>query len=55
MTCNDLARDNKNFCIMSGGSSMNKETIWIGNDHGGYELKQHIIEYLGKEYSLQGC
>ena len=45
MTCNDLARDNKNFCIMSGGSSMNKETIWIGNDHGGYELKQHIIEY----------
>ena len=24
---------------------MNKETIWIGNDHGGYELKQHIIEY----------
>jgi ribose 5-phosphate isomerase B len=48
MTCNDLARDNKNFCIMSGGSSMNKETIWIGNDHGGYELKQHIIEYLGE-------
>lgn len=25
---------------------MNKEVIWIGNDHGGYELKQHIIEYL---------
>ena len=31
---------------------MNKETIWIGNDHGGYELKQHIIEYLRKGISL---
>ena len=25
---------------------MNKETIWIGNDHGGFELKQHILKYL---------
>ena len=25
---------------------MNKDKIWIGNDHGGYELKQHIIAYL---------
>lgn len=28
---------------------MNKSTIWIGNDHGGYELKQHIIEFLKKK------
>jgi len=21
-------------------------TIWIGNDHGGYELKLHIVDYL---------
>lgn len=25
---------------------MGKDTILIGNDHGGYELKQHIIAYL---------
>ncbi|WP_069999316.1 ribose 5-phosphate isomerase B [Cellulosilyticum sp. I15G10I2] len=25
---------------------MDKDTIWIGNDHGGYELKQHVIAYL---------
>ncbi|MGB3926309.1 MAG: ribose 5-phosphate isomerase B [Caldicoprobacterales bacterium] len=25
---------------------MGKDTILIGNDHGGYELKQHIISYL---------
>ncbi len=25
---------------------MAKDTILIGNDHGGYELKQHIISYL---------
>ena len=29
-----------------GGISMEKDTILIGNDHGGYELKQHIIKYL---------
>jgi len=28
---------------------MNKDTIWIGNDHGGYELKLHILEYLDKK------
>lgn len=27
---------------------MNKNTIWIGNDHGGYELKLQILEYLKK-------
>lgn len=25
---------------------MGKDVIWIGNDHGGYELKLEIIEYL---------
>ena len=25
---------------------MDKSTIWIGNDHGGYELKLKIIEFL---------
>lgn len=25
---------------------MDKSTIWIGNDHGGYELKVKIVEYL---------
>lgn len=25
------------------------KTIWIGNDHGGYELKNHFIEYLVKK------
>ena len=25
---------------------MNHKTIFIGSDHGGYELKQHILEYL---------
>ena len=25
---------------------MDRKTIWIGNDHGGYELKLQIIEYL---------
>jgi len=25
---------------------VNKETIWIGNDHGGYEVKLQIMEYL---------
>lgn len=25
---------------------MSAETIWIGNDHGGYELKLKIVEYL---------
>jgi ribose 5-phosphate isomerase B len=26
----------------------NPDVVWIGSDHGGYELKQSIIEYLGK-------
>lgn len=25
---------------------MNEESIWIGNDHGGYDLKQQICEHL---------
>jgi ribose 5-phosphate isomerase B len=25
---------------------MDRKTIWIGNDHGGYELKLQIIEYF---------
>jgi ribose 5-phosphate isomerase B len=25
---------------------MEKDAIWIGNDHGGYELKLQILEYL---------
>jgi ribose 5-phosphate isomerase B len=25
---------------------MNKSPVWIGNDHGGYELKVKIVEYL---------
>ena len=25
---------------------MKHEAIWIGNDHGGYELKQKIVKYL---------
>lgn len=25
---------------------MRKDVIWIGNDHGGYELKLQIMEYL---------
>lgn len=25
---------------------MDTKTIWIGNDHGGYELKRRIVEYL---------
>lgn len=25
---------------------MNKDTVWIGNDHGGYELKLKIVEFL---------
>lgn len=28
---------------------MDNQTIWIGNDHGGYELKNQIIEYLEKK------
>ena len=27
---------------------MRNQDIWIGNDHGGYELKLRIIEYLEK-------
>ena len=26
----------------------NPDVVWIGSDHGGYELKQSIIEHLGK-------
>jgi ribose 5-phosphate isomerase B len=32
--------------------------IWIGNDHGGYELKQHILSYLSDksiDYLDFGC
>ena len=25
---------------------MEHAPIWIGNDHGGYELKQKIVKYL---------
>ncbi len=25
---------------------MADKPIWIGNDHGGYELKKHILKYL---------
>ncbi len=25
---------------------MDKNTIWIGNDHGGYDLKVQVVEYL---------
>ena len=28
---------------------MSNEAIWIGNDHGGYELKLGIVEYLAKK------
>jgi ribose 5-phosphate isomerase B len=27
-------------------------TIWIGNDHGGYALKQHILDYLSEKDTL---
>jgi len=29
------------------------ETIWIGNDHGGYDLKQEIVKHL-REKKLKG-
>jgi len=25
------------------------DEIWIGNDHGGYEMKQHILTYLNEK------
>jgi ribose 5-phosphate isomerase B len=28
--------------------TMRNQTVWIGNDHGGYELKLHIMEQLVK-------
>jgi ribose 5-phosphate isomerase B len=31
-----------------------KDVIWIGNDHGGYDLKKEIIRYLG-EHSYTVC
>ena len=32
---------------------MERETIWIGNDHGGYELKRQIMDYLnGKDIPI---
>src|SRR5665647_2507150 len=37
---------------------MDKSTIWVGNDHGGYELKLQIVKYLrGKEIDVYdvGC
>lgn len=27
---------------------MDKSPVWIGNDHGGYDLKLHIVSYLEK-------
>lgn len=27
---------------------MDMSTVWIGNDHGGYELKAKIVEYLNQ-------
>jgi len=27
---------------------MESKEIWIGNDHGGYELKLHVVEHLKK-------
>lgn len=37
---------------------MNKDKIWIGNDHGGYDLKMQILDYLDKNdipYEDVGC
>jgi ribose 5-phosphate isomerase B len=37
---------------------MDSETIWIGNDHGGYELKMQILEYLERKklpFQNVGC
>lgn len=37
---------------------MEKDMIWIGNDHGGYELKKHLLVYLdehGLPYRDLGC
>lgn len=31
---------------------MNKEEIWIGNDHGGYRMKLSIVEFLKKNNIL---
>src|SRR5665647_3600302 len=28
--------------------TMDRSVIWIGNDHGGYELKMHILGHLEK-------
>lgn len=28
---------------------MNKDKIWIGNDHGGYDLKINILKYLDEK------
>lgn len=28
---------------------MNKDTIWIGNDHGGFEMKLQVVEFLKKK------
>jgi ribose 5-phosphate isomerase B len=28
---------------------MDRKTIWIGNDHGGYELKLQLIEYFNEK------
>lgn len=36
----------------------NKSAIWIGNDHGGYDLKLAIVKLLGErgiEYNDVGC
>lgn len=31
---------------------MDKSIIWIGNDHGGFELKQHILGYFNNKSIL---
>jgi ribose 5-phosphate isomerase B len=35
--------------MSSNTSTMNKDAIWIGNDHGGYEMKQKVVEFLKKK------
>ena len=31
---------------------MDTETLWIGNDHGGYDLKLQIMDHLEKKYNI---
>ncbi|HEY5585822.1 MAG TPA: ribose 5-phosphate isomerase B [Ruminiclostridium sp.] len=37
---------------------MGEQPIWIGNDHGGFDLKKQVIEYLNQKgiaYKDMGC